>query len=120
MPLHPADTNRFNNGNQVVCCRALDQFGRVVAFMRKPGKQGPCRLLRRRAVGFFKEYFVDALGREHCERCVWRTPKHVVRPIAGQIALENSAFAVDSRPDLGMVIYSPATSVDRVLVKSLL
>ena len=46
-------------------------------------------------------------------------PKHVVHPIAGPVALEYSAFAVDGRPDLGMVNYSPATSVDRKLVESL-
>ena len=47
-------------------------------------------------------------------------PKQVRHPVAGPIALEYSAFAVDGRPDLGMVIYSPATSADRDLVKMLL
>ena len=61
MPLHLSDANRFNNGNQVAGCQAFDQFGCVVASMRKPGKQGPCRLLWRHAVSFFKEYFADAL-----------------------------------------------------------
>ena len=46
-------------------------------------------------------------------------PKHVVHPIAGPVALEYSAFAMDGRPDFGMVIYSPATSVDRKVVESL-
>lgn len=47
-------------------------------------------------------------------------PKQVVHPIAGLIALEYSAFAVDGRPDLGMVIYNPATHTDRGLVRALL
>ena len=48
-------------GNQVTGCQAFDQFGCVIASMREPGKQGPCRLFGRHAVGFFKEYFADAL-----------------------------------------------------------
>lgn len=44
-------------------------------------------------------------------------------PIAGPLAMEFSAFAVDGRPDLNMVIYNPATSADadkiRALLKSL-
>jgi transcriptional regulator with XRE-family HTH domain len=45
------------------------------------------------------------------------TPKHVLHPIAGLIALEYSAFAVDGRPDLGLVIYTPATPADADRVK---
>ena len=41
-------------------------------------------------------------------------------PVAGLIALEYSAFAVDGRPDLGMVIYSPATPADADRIRSLL
>jgi MmyB-like transcription regulator ligand binding domain len=48
-------------------------------------------------------------------------PKHLRHPRAGRIALEYSAFAVDGRPDLSLVIYNPATSADadkiRLLVK---
>jgi transcriptional regulator with XRE-family HTH domain len=47
-------------------------------------------------------------------------PKYVTHPVVGLIALEYSAFAVDGRPDLGMVIYNPATQTDRGLVQSLL
>jgi hypothetical protein len=39
--------------------------------------------------------------------------------MAGPIALEYSAFAVDGRPDLGLVIYSPATPADADRVRSL-
>ncbi|HEY8129827.1 MAG TPA: helix-turn-helix transcriptional regulator [Hyphomicrobium sp.] len=48
--------------------------------------------------------------------------KHIRHPIAGPIAFEYSAFAVDGRPDLGMVIYNPATPADaeriRLLIRS--
>src|ERR1700723_1045340 len=44
-------------------------------------------------------------------------------PIAGQLSMEFSGFAVDGRPDLSMVIYNPATPADadkiRALLKSL-
>ncbi|MET0868734.1 MAG: helix-turn-helix transcriptional regulator [Pseudorhodoplanes sp.] len=40
--------------------------------------------------------------------------------IAGPIAMEYSAFAVDGRPDLGMVIYNPATTADAERIRSLL
>jgi hypothetical protein len=46
-------------------------------------------------------------------------PKHIRHPLAGLIALEYSAFAVDGRPDLGMVIYNPATAADADKVRSL-
>jgi len=36
------------------------------------------------------------------------------------IALEYSAFAVDGRPDLGMVIYNPATPADAKRISSLI
>ena len=41
-------------------------------------------------------------------------------PIAGPIAFEYSAFAVDGRPDLSMVVYNPATPEDAERIKSLL
>ncbi|CAN5118109.1 helix-turn-helix transcriptional regulator [soil metagenome] len=41
-------------------------------------------------------------------------------PIAGSLAMEYSAFAVDGRPDLGMVIYNPATPADADKIRSLL
>jgi transcriptional regulator with XRE-family HTH domain len=44
-------------------------------------------------------------------------------PVAGPLSMEFSAFAVDGRPDLNMVIYNPATPADadkiRALLKSL-
>ena len=41
-------------------------------------------------------------------------------PIAGPISMEFSAFAVDGRPDLTMVIYNPATPEDADKIKALL
>ena len=46
-------------------------------------------------------------------------PKQVRHPRAGRIALEDSAFAVDGRSDLSMVIYNPATPADADKVRSL-
>ena len=41
-------------------------------------------------------------------------------PIAGPLSMEFSAFAVDGRPDLNMVIYNPATSADADKIRALL
>jgi len=46
--------------------------------------------------------------------------KVVHHPIAGQLSLEFSAFAVDGRPDLNMVIYNPATPEDADKIRTLL
>jgi len=46
-------------------------------------------------------------------------PKFLRHPRAGRIALEYSAFAVDGRPDLGMVVYNPATAADANRIRSL-
>jgi transcriptional regulator with XRE-family HTH domain len=41
-------------------------------------------------------------------------------PVAGSLSMEFSAFAVDGRPDLNMVIYNPATSADADKIRALL
>ncbi|WP_428486306.1 helix-turn-helix transcriptional regulator [Rhodopila sp.] len=46
--------------------------------------------------------------------------KHLHHPKLGVIALEYSAFAVDARPDLSLIVYNPATSADQKLIESLL
>lgn len=46
--------------------------------------------------------------------------KRMRHPTAGLITLEYSAFAVDGRPDLGMVVYTPATPADADVIRSLL
>jgi len=41
-------------------------------------------------------------------------------PIAGALSMEFSAFAVDGRPDLNMVVYNPTTPADAAKVRALL
>jgi transcriptional regulator with XRE-family HTH domain len=45
--------------------------------------------------------------------------KRLNHPILGSIALEYSAFAVDGRPDLGMIVYNPVTISDADCIRSL-
>lgn len=45
--------------------------------------------------------------------------KTLHHPLAGPLAMEFSAFAVDGRPDLNMVIYNPATPEDADKIRSL-
>ncbi|MGR4862894.1 helix-turn-helix transcriptional regulator [Caulobacter sp. LARHSG274] len=45
--------------------------------------------------------------------------KQLRHPQLGPITLEYSAFAVDARPDLSLIVYNPATPADRALVESL-
>jgi transcriptional regulator with XRE-family HTH domain len=46
--------------------------------------------------------------------------KTLRHPIAGTLSLEFSAFSVDGRPDLTMVIYNPATAQDADRIRALL
>jgi transcriptional regulator with XRE-family HTH domain len=46
--------------------------------------------------------------------------KHLRHPVLGPISMEYSAFAVDGRPDLQMIVYTPATPADLALVRSLI
>src|ERR1700684_1704671 len=63
----------------------------------------------------------EAMWRDHDVRSTYGEPARQVRhPLAGLIALEYSAFAVDGRPDLGMVIYHPATPADAQTINSLI
>lgn len=45
--------------------------------------------------------------------------KRLHHPVLGELALEYSAFAVDGRPDLGMVVYNPVEAEDAELIRSL-
>ncbi len=45
--------------------------------------------------------------------------KHLRHPVVGPLALEYSAFAVDGRPDLSLIVYNPATSADQKLIETL-
>jgi transcriptional regulator with XRE-family HTH domain len=63
----------------------------------------------------------DAMWRDNDVRSTYgEAAKQVRHPLAGLIALEYSAFAVDGRPDLGMVIYNPATPADTQRIRSLI
>jgi transcriptional regulator with XRE-family HTH domain len=64
------------------------------------------------------ELLVDELSRASPEfRALWREAeipgvveyvKHIRHPVLGPLAFEYSTFSVDARPDLNMVVYSPA------------
>ena len=62
----------------------------------------------------------DAMWRDNDVRSTYgESAKYVRHPIDGMIALEYSAFAVDGRPDLGMVVYNPATPADAERIRAL-
>jgi hypothetical protein len=61
-----------------------------------------------------------AMWRDHDVRQFGEGSKHLIHPHAGPIALEYPAFAVDGRPDLAMVVYSPATPADVARVRALI
>jgi transcriptional regulator with XRE-family HTH domain len=46
--------------------------------------------------------------------------KHIRHPVLGPLAFEYSAFAVDGRTDLTMVVYNPATPSDADKIRSLM
>jgi transcriptional regulator with XRE-family HTH domain len=48
------------------------------------------------------------------------TVKQIRHPVIGRLAFEYSAFAVDGRTDLSLVIYNPATPADAGRIRSLL
>jgi transcriptional regulator with XRE-family HTH domain len=77
------------------------------------------------------EPLVDELCRLSPEfKAMWRdndvrdahgeTVKRIRHPVLGPLAFEYSAFAVDGRTDLSMVVYTPATPEDVERIKSLL
>ena len=63
----------------------------------------------------FKAMWADTGIRSHGEAV-----KHIRHPILGPLAFEYSAFAVDGRSDLSMVIYNPATAADADKISSLM
>jgi transcriptional regulator with XRE-family HTH domain len=60
-----------------------------------------------------------ALWRDNDVRSYGDGVKHLRHPLLGPIAFEYSAFAVDGRPDLSMVVYIPATPADAGKIVSL-
>lgn len=45
--------------------------------------------------------------------------KHLRHPVLGEIAVEYSAFAIDGRPDLTMLIYTPTSKADAERIRAL-
>lgn len=62
----------------------------------------------------------EAIWRDNDVRAHGEGIKHLKHPQVGLMALEYSAFAVDGRPDLSMVIYHPATPEDVERIKTLM
>ena len=93
----------------------------VAAFRADTARAGATRNI---------ETFVAELSRDSAEfAAMWREnevstygegTKMLRHPSAGMIGLEYSAFAVDGRPDLGMVIYNPATPADADKIRRLI
>jgi transcriptional regulator with XRE-family HTH domain len=61
-----------------------------------------------------------AMWRDNDVRAHGEAVKYIRHPVLGRLAFEYSAFAVDGRPDLSMVIYNPATSADAEGIRSLI
>jgi len=61
-----------------------------------------------------------AMWRDNDVRSHGEGVKHIRHPVLGPIAFEYSAFAVDGRPDLSMVVYNPATQADAEKISSLI
>ena len=76
------------------------------------------------------EALVDELSRLSPEfEAMWRAndvaahgegTKAMRHPVVGLITMEYSAFAVDGRPDLSMMVYNPATPADADKVRTLI
>jgi hypothetical protein len=60
------------------------------------------------------------MWRDNDVRSYGEGTKHLRHPKVGLIALEYSAFAVDGRPDLGMIVYNPATPKDADRIRTLI
>lgn len=61
-----------------------------------------------------------ALWRDNAVRTHGEGTKYIRNPVAGLIALDYAAFAVDGQPNLGMVIYTPETPRDADRIRSLI
>jgi transcriptional regulator with XRE-family HTH domain len=61
----------------------------------------------------------EALWRDHDIHANGEGVKRLRHPTLGLIEMEYSAFAVDGRPDLGMIIYNPVTPEDKDRIRVL-
>jgi transcriptional regulator with XRE-family HTH domain len=57
---------------------------------------------------------------DHDVRDYGEGTKYLRHPVAGMIGMEYSAFSVDGRPDLGMIIYNPSTAEDAERIRELI
>jgi transcriptional regulator with XRE-family HTH domain len=62
----------------------------------------------------------ERMWRDNDVRAHGEGTKQIRHQKAGLIAMEFSAFAVDGRPDLGVVIYNPATPADADKIRALI
>jgi transcriptional regulator with XRE-family HTH domain len=62
----------------------------------------------------------DAMWRDNVVHTHGEGVKHIRHPIFGQVAFEYSAFAVDGRPDLNMVVYNPVNAADAERITALI
>jgi transcriptional regulator with XRE-family HTH domain len=61
-----------------------------------------------------------ALWRSHDIRAHGEGTKYMAHPTAGPVTFEYSAFAVDEKPHLSMIVYNPATPKDKAAVQALI
>jgi transcriptional regulator with XRE-family HTH domain len=62
----------------------------------------------------------EMMWRENDVRTHGGGTKHFQHPVVGVLAVEYSAFSIDGRPDLSLVIYNPATPEDVNKIRALL
>src|SRR5260221_8777202 len=62
----------------------------------------------------------EMMWRENDVRTHGGGTKHFRHPVAGLLAVEYSAFSIDGRPDLSLVIYNPATPAELNKMRGLL
>ena len=62
----------------------------------------------------------DAMWRDNNISTHHEGVKHIRHPVLGRLAFEYSAFAVDGRPDLSMVVYNPTMPEDIDRIRSLM
>ena len=61
-----------------------------------------------------------AFWRDHDVNVQGGGMKRLHHPVLGLLELEYSGFAVEGRPDLGMIVYNPATAADAARVRALI
>jgi transcriptional regulator with XRE-family HTH domain len=62
----------------------------------------------------------EAMWRDTTVPAPYEGAKHIRHPVFGAFSFEHSAFAVDGRPDLTMVVYNPATPADAAKISAVM